>query len=517
MSGGVRHTNVEPVLPGFFPDPSICAADGTYYLVSSTFEYLPGVPIHSSTDLVHWEPVGHVHHTREQLDLRGAPSGAGTFAPTIRFHDGELWAVTTDIGTVGEGQLLSRATDPRGPWSIPVRVPGTAGIDPDLFWDEDGTCHLTWSGFLDGAHGILSRPIDPRTGEVLGEIRRMWQGTGLAHPEGPHLYRVGGYYYCLLAEGGTERGHCVTIARATSLDGPWESAPGNPVLTHRSTAHPVQNTGHADLVELADGSWAMVHLGVRPRGRTPQFHVNGRETFVVGIDWVDGWPVADEGRFAVPRVDTAFVDSFSGELDLRWVSPGGAHWDLVSAAAGGVGGVVVAPAIVGASGDGVPADREGGGEGGGDGVVRPALCVRARDAGWRASARFAGTDAVLGTYLDTDHWVELRVAGGRAVAEVGVAGLRHVLADVAVDDGAAGDGSPVDGEAGGGEARDGELELWCAAIPFSDSPYAQGGPDQVVLGLRTGDGVDVEIARIDGRLLSTEVAGGFTGSSDSRV
>lgn len=381
MNGEVLHANVEPVLPGFYPDPSICVADGTYYLVSSSFEYLPGVPVRASTDLVHWEPVGHVHHTREQLDLRGVPSGGGTFAPTIRFHDGVFWAVTTDIGTVGEGQLLSTATDPRGPWSIPVRVPGTAGIDPDLFWDEDGTCHLTWSGFLDGAHGILSRPIDPRTGEVLGEIRRMWQGTGLAHPEGPHLYRVDGYFYCLLAEGGTERGHCVTIARATSLDGPWESAPGNPVLTHRSTAHPVQNTGHADLVELADGSWAMVHLGVRPRGRTPQFHVNGRETFVVGIDWVDGWPVVDEGRFAVPRVDTAFVDTFSGDLDLRWVSPSGVHRDLVSSVPG-VGMTILAHADAaalgggGGSGDG---ERDGDGERSGATVaVRPALCVRAR-------------------------------------------------------------------------------------------------------------------------------------------
>ncbi|TNU72225.1 glycoside hydrolase family 43 protein, partial [Miniimonas arenae] len=154
----------------------------------------------------------------------------------------------------------------------------------------------------------------------------------------------------------------------------WESAPGNPVLTHRSTAHPVQNTGHADLVELADGSWAMVHLGVRPRGRTPQFHVNGRETFVVGIDWVDGWPVVDEGRFAVPRVDTAFEDTFSGDLDLRWVSPGGVHRDLVSAVPGG--GVTIAAHADGAA----PGGAEGSGDGGGEhvGATDAPRAVRAR-------------------------------------------------------------------------------------------------------------------------------------------
>ncbi|WP_426592649.1 glycoside hydrolase family 43 protein [Cellulomonas sp. McL0617] len=467
----VRFNDV-PVLSGFYPDPTICRAGDRYYLANSSFEYLPGVPIHESTDLVTWRQVGNVYDRREQLDLRGAPSGTGTYAPTLRHHDGRFYLITTDITTVMEGQLIASADDPAGPWSVPVRVPGPMGIDPDLFWDVDGSCHMTWAGWsLSGDGGILSLPIDPDTGDVLGEIRRLWQGTGLAHPEGPHLYRIDDTYYCLLAEGGTERGHCVTIARAPSLDGPWESAPHNPILSHRSSTHPVQSTGHGDLVERPDGTWAMVHLGNRPRGRTPAFHVNGRETFVVGVDWVDGWPVVDESRFEVPETDTAFTDGFVADnLDPRWMSPGGVHVDTVRPAPGG--GLVISP---------VDDERP-----------LPALCVRARDEGWRAHIDLASPDGGPGlqVHLDTDNWFEVRLEGGRAVAEVSVAGLRHTFPDTGLE-------VPVEG-------------LWCAAIAEPPAPYPMGGPDTLAVGVRSG-GRDIELARVDGRLVSTEVASGFTG------
>lgn len=475
---------MNPILPGFYPDPSICRVGERYYLACSTFEYLPGVPIHTSTDLLTWEPLGHVLERFEQLDLRGAPSGAGIFAPSLRHHDGVFYLITTDIGTVEQGQILCTAVDPAGPWSAPVRVPGALGIDPDLFWDTDGTCHVSWTGgAATGERGILSAPLDPETGQFVRPVRRLWQGTGMAHPEGPHLYRVGDTYYCMLAEGGTERGHCESIARSSSLDGPWEPCPANPILTHRSSTDPVQSTGHADLIECTDGSWAMVHLATRPGGRNPGFHVNGRETFLVGIDWVDGWPVVDESRFDVPAADTGFRDEFDGPLDQRWISPGGVHLDLVRPLPGG--GVVVSPLA--------------------DERPLPVLAVRARDAAWRATVTLgppgaapdsSGPDetgleggSALQVHLDSEHWVEVRVAGGRAVAEVAAAGLRHVLADREV--------GPVDA-------------LWCATLLDPPTPYPSGGPDTVVLGVSAG-GQDLEVGRVDGRLISTEVAGGFTG------
>ena len=156
--------------------------------------------------------------------------------------------ITTNWADDG-GQLLVHADDPAGPWSEPVRIPSAMGIDPDLAWDDDGTCLMSYAGFgPEGGEGIVQSPIDPLTGEVLAERRSLWAGTGGKFPEGPHLYRIGDWWYLLIAEGGTERGHAVTIARSRSPQGPFESNPRNPLITHRGTDEPVQNTGHADLV-----------------------------------------------------------------------------------------------------------------------------------------------------------------------------------------------------------------------------------------------------------------------------
>lgn len=457
-----------PIIAGFYPDPSVCRVGDDYYLVNSSFEYMPGVPVHTSRDLVHWQPIGHVFETVDQLDLRGAGSSRGVFAPTIRHHDGVFYLITTDIGTVMQGHVISHATDPAGPWSVPVRAETITGIDPDLFWDTDGTCHISGLGFASPElSGIVSAPIDPMTGKLLGPVRKLWQGSGLANPEGPHLYRVGDWYYCMLAEGGTERGHAVTIARSTSLDGPWEPCPHNPLISHRSSTHPVQNTGHADLVEMADGSWAAVLLGVRPRGITPHFHVNGRETFLVGVDWIDGWPVFDESRFEVAGADHAFIDDFVGPLDQRWISPGGVHFDAVRPAE--EGGLHIEPVD----------------------VLEPTLCVRARDNAWTAEAVVGDGPLALQVYLATGYWAQLRVEGGEALAELCVAGIRTELGRASLH-------GPV-------------LALQASSIDIvPTSPFSVSAPDDVVLRVRTDTGVH-EIARFDGRLLSTEVAGGFTG------
>jgi xylan 1,4-beta-xylosidase len=225
---------------------------------------------------------------------KAGPSG-GIFAPTLRFHDGRFWMITTNWSDDG-GQLLVHAEDPAGPWSEPVRIPSAVGIDPDLAWDDDGTAYVTFSGLALSGHdlgkhlGIQQVRVDLTAGKALEEPRTLWSGTGLKFPEAPHVYRHGEYWYLMIAEGGTERGHGVSVARGRSPEGPFEGHPGNPVLSARSTSRPIQNTGHADLVDTPDGGTALVLLGVRPLGGTVAFSPLGRETFLTAVNWVDDWP-----------------------------------------------------------------------------------------------------------------------------------------------------------------------------------------------------------------------------------
>lgn len=250
--GWIDGTFANPVIPGLFPDPSVCRAGDDYFLACSSFEYFPGVPIFHSRDLVHWEQIGNALDRPSQLSMPTAtPSSAGVYAPTLRYRDGRFWLVTTNVAP-GGGNMLFTATDPAGPWSDPIRLPSVAGIDPDLAWDEQGRCWCTTAG-------VSQVQIDADTGRTSSEPRKLWSGTaGAQAPEAPHLYRIGAYWYLLIAEGGTERGHCVSIARGPAPDGPFEPCPDNPILSHRSTNRPIQNTGHADLVEGPDGSWWMV-------------------------------------------------------------------------------------------------------------------------------------------------------------------------------------------------------------------------------------------------------------------
>lgn len=456
-----------PAIPGFYPDPSICRVGESYFIVNSTFQYLPGVPVHESTDLRTWRLVTNAFSRPEQLNLSEATSNAGIYAPTIRHHEGRFFIVASDLLSAREGHLILHAEAAAGPWSVPVRTPGAIGIDPDLFWD-DGTCYLTWKGVSDtGLSGILSSAIDPLTGERLGEVRELWQGTGvLTDAEGPHLYRRDGIYYCLLAEGGTTRTHSVTVARSQSLDGPWEACPHNPVFTHRGTASSVQNVGHADLIENADGTWTAVYLGVRPRGFVPKFHVNGRETFLADVQWADGWPVFDDTREAA-AFETGFVDAFdSAELDGRWISHGGAQWSATRPTDGGRSIQPVAQ----------------------NGHL-PALSVRTRDEFWNIEAEITGGGA-LQVHMDTNNWAEVAVADGTASVVLSSVGLRHTLASVPVD-------APV-------------IALQVGAQAWSPATGFNSGPDQLVFSIRTAHG-QMEVARFDGRLLSTEVTAGFTG------
>ncbi len=274
-----------PILPGYHPDPSVCRVGEDYYLVTSTFEFFPGVPIFHSRDLVHWRQLGYCLTRPSQLPLEKACPSGGIFAPALRYHDGVFYLITTNV--TGGGNFLVTAADPAGPWSEPVWI-DPEEIDPSLFFDDDGAVyfHSTGNG------GIRQFRIDPHTGQRLSDERIIWSGTGGRYPEGPHLYKIDGSYYLMIAEGGTEYGHMMTIARGTSPWGPFAPCPHNPILTHRNRGgHPIQGTGHADLVQAHDGRWWMVFLGFRPQ--CGMYHHLGRETFLAPVTWVEGWPLVN--------------------------------------------------------------------------------------------------------------------------------------------------------------------------------------------------------------------------------
>jgi xylan 1,4-beta-xylosidase len=321
-----------PIIPGFHPDPSITRVGEDYYLVTSSFEFFPGVPVFHSRDLVHWRLVGHALTRDSQLPLEGTGPSGGIFAPTIRHHDGTFYMITTNIS--GGGNFLVTADDPAGRWSEPVWIRGQGGIDPSLFFDDDGTVYLTSTGGAPGTNegpGIYQSTIDVATGELLSEPRLVWRGTGGRYPEGPHLYRVGGRYYLMISEGGTEYGHMVTVARGDSPWGPFEPCPSNPILTHRDTTMdvPLQGTGHADLVQDHEGRWWMVFLAFRPVGGYYWHHL-GRETNLAPVVWsAEGWPIVNggksvtlemqvEGLPARPFEAEPVRDDFEGPLGLAW-------------------------------------------------------------------------------------------------------------------------------------------------------------------------------------------------------
>lgn len=264
-----------PVIPGFHPDPSVCRVGDDYYLVTSSFEYFPGVPLFHSKDLVHWRQIGHCLTRVSQLDLSEARSSAGIYAPTIRFRDGTFYMTTTNVS--GRGNFIVTTDDPHGEWSDGVAV-DHPGIDPDLFFDEDGIVYYTTSY----NQGIYQSRIDAKTGQRFSDPRLIWSGTGGQYPESPHIYRIGDWYYLFIAEGGTEYGHMETVARSKRPEGPYESCPDNPILSHRSIQSPIQATGHADLVQTPDGDWWAVFLGIRPVGYPFRHHL-GRETFLAPV------------------------------------------------------------------------------------------------------------------------------------------------------------------------------------------------------------------------------------------
>lgn len=294
QSHTIRYAN--PILPGFYPDPSIVKAEEFFYLICSSFEYFPGVPIFRSRDLIHWEQIGNVLDRVSQLNLTDQKSSDGIFAPALRYHEGKFYMITTDVR--GIGNFYVTATNPAGPWSDPIRIP-YGGIDPSLFFDEDGKVYVTAQQGADYNSHAIQYEINIETGEALTEPQVVWYGDGGPWTEGPHLYKINGMYYMMSASGGTAKEHREIIGRSNNPYGPFERYP-EPILTHRNLDHPIQYLGHADLVEDHQGDWWAVFLGVRLT--EDGYSVLGRETFLAPVIWNDGWPHIDNNEGTV-RLD----------------------------------------------------------------------------------------------------------------------------------------------------------------------------------------------------------------------
>lgn len=293
-------TATNPILPGFYPDPSICAVGDDFYLVNSTFAYFPGIPIMHSKDLAHWEQIGNACDRESQLPLGDTGHSRGLFAPTIRYHEGTFYIICTNVSY--GGNFIITAQNPAGPWSEPHYIEGADGIDPSLFFDEDGTCyyigtHPNPAGCqYDGDWYIWIQELDIENMKLVGEVHNVWNGAmrNIIWPEGPHLYKIGEYYYIMHAEGGTGPDHAVTVCRSKNVYGPYENNFCNPILTHRHLGrkYPIRYVGHADLVKTINDEWYMVMLAVRPlEGYTTM----GRETFLARVEWENDWPVVNPG------------------------------------------------------------------------------------------------------------------------------------------------------------------------------------------------------------------------------
>ena len=346
-----------PILAGGYPDPSICKVGDTFYLVNSSFEYFPGLPIHKSTDLINWELIGHGLHRESQasstVNLVDVQSNGGIHAPTIRYNKGVYYIISTNVYYDAEKNkadmvnFIITANNPAGPWSDPIHIEGAPGIDPDLFFDDNGRVWYVGNQApenpsFDGEGEIWLQELDLNEYSLIGERHLLWRGAcGGVWAEGPHMYKKDGKYYLIIAEGGTSFNHAVMVAMSENIEGPYISNPRNPILTSRHLSYDncVNSTGHGDIVELDDGRYYMVILGIRNeinRGSNM-----GRETFIAPLSWErepfewkenkDLWPVVSPISGKVEKENDViftnstqinsynFRDDFNSKtLGLKW-------------------------------------------------------------------------------------------------------------------------------------------------------------------------------------------------------
>jgi xylan 1,4-beta-xylosidase len=341
-----------PILSGFYPDPSICRTDSNFYLVNSTFSYYPGIPVFQSKDLVNWRLIGYVLNRPEQLNLDNLGVSRGVFAPAIRYNQGTFYVTCTLVDKGGNFVVTSQS--PAGPWSNPVWIPEINGIDPSLFFDENGKTYLIYNSIApdnkplyDGHRTIRMYEFDTKNLKVIGKERILINGGVdiTKKPiwiEGPHIFQKNGLYFLIAAEGGTFDQHSEVVFRSKNIEGPYVPYEKNPILTQRhldpTRKYAITSTGHADFTVTESGDWWAVFLGCRPYPPVEKNYYNtGRETFLAPVKWIDDWPVINPEFEEVqyhypypvqPQKDTNTTpysgnfkirDDFDSEtLDLNW-------------------------------------------------------------------------------------------------------------------------------------------------------------------------------------------------------
>lgn len=336
-----------PILSGYYPDPSITRVGEDYYLVTSSFTHFPGLPVFHSRDLVTWKQIGNAIDRPDQLDFAGLPVSQAVFAPDISYHDGLFYIVNTCV-RCGDNFFIT-AKDPAGPWSDPVWLP-FEGIDPSIYWEGDKAYMVNNRApdepkRYDGHRAIWIQEFDWRSGKMVGESTQLVNGgiditTKPVWIEGPHIIKKDGFYYLIAAEGGTGDNHSEVVLRSRELRGPYVPYTGNPILSQRTLArdrvHPVTSAGHAKFVQTPDGKWWATFLATRPYGE--DMYNIGRETFLLPVTWRDGWPhILPDGeripfvakrpdlpadRPATPPLsgDFSYTDSFEGSsLAMQWI------------------------------------------------------------------------------------------------------------------------------------------------------------------------------------------------------
>ncbi len=319
----IAQTYKNPVISGFNPDPSVCWVGDDFYLTTSSFGYFPGVPVYHSKDLIHWKHINYCLKTEKQLPLSGSGIQEGVWAPTLRHHKGKFYMVTT----CNRKNFFVSTNDPAGNWSDPVFL-DIKGYDPSFLFAND-SLYLTWANH----NAVFQCLTNPENGKLITSPKIIFHEKKFHGTEGPHVYKIGEYFYLMVAHGGTALGHRESIFRSKSPWGPWESHPQNPILkNYLDRLAIVQATGHADLVEAPDGSWWMVHLGIRNfGGMTDQFSNLGRETFLMPLNWENGWPFVSNNGYSRQIIQTNLLkkhyqrlyennnDEFNNdELQLYW-------------------------------------------------------------------------------------------------------------------------------------------------------------------------------------------------------
>lgn len=290
---------LNPILPGFYPDPSVCRKDDWFYVANSSFQWWPGIPIHRSRDLQNWEYISHALTSPAQADLSRIADSSGIWAPDLTYANGLFWLVYTIVSKQNERvpanrNLLMTTEDVCGSWSEPVYL-NSMGYDPSLFHEDDGRVYLVSMRVddtpgEDAFKGIVVQEYDPENKQLIGRPVHIFSGTELGITEGPHIYKRNGWYYLLTAEGGTLYSHAATLCRSRSLYGPYELYPDSPLITANGYESVLQKAGHADMIEVEDGRWALFYLAGRPLDGKCML---GRETCLQSITWKDDWPCPD--------------------------------------------------------------------------------------------------------------------------------------------------------------------------------------------------------------------------------